>query len=200
LFRWLNGAVAKAFDISAASDRSAVEGALMAHELYTRTNQKLFYAGLSLESWRAAQEGQAVNSLALIQAEREAALFHLYGALLGLCHEIAGYYRLPESNAARAEQLLDKALLDTAPSPELAELIELAQQSETWLAQLLKAYSELFQPPLAAKKVKVDPRTPLIEAISLDQEVPPLARETLESWRQELKGLAKRFRETLSEW
>jgi hypothetical protein len=172
----------------------------MAHELYTRTNQKLFYAGLSLESWRAAQEGQAVNSLALIQAEREAALFHLYGALLGLCHEIAGYYRLPESNAARAEQLLDKALLDTAPSPELAELIELAQQSETWLAQLLKAYSELFQPPLAAKKVKVDPCTPLIEAISLDQEVPPLARETLESWRQELKGLAKRFRETLSEW
>lgn len=172
----------------------------MAHELHTRTNQKLFYAGLSLESWRAAQEGRAVNSLALIQAEREAALFHLYGALLGLCHEIAGYYRLPESNAARAEQLLDKALLDAAPSPELAELIELAQQPETWLAQLLKAYDELFQPPQAAKKVKVDPRTPLIEAISLEQEEPPLARETLEVWRQELKGLAKRFRESLSEW
>jgi hypothetical protein len=172
----------------------------MAHELYTRTNQKLFYAGLSLESWRAAQEGRAVNSLALIQAEREAALFHLYGALLGLCHEIAGYYRLPESNAVRAEQLLDKALLEAAPSPELAELIELAQQPETWLAQLLEAYDELFRPPQAAKKVKVDPRTPLIEAISLDQEDPPLARETLEVWRQELKGLAKRFRESLSEW
>ncbi|MNY57453.1 hypothetical protein D3C86_1936610 [compost metagenome] len=82
----------------------------------------------------------------------------------------------------------------------MAELIELAQQPETWLAQLLKAYDELFQPPQAAKKVKVDPRTPLIEAISLDQEEPPLARETLEVWRQELKGLAKRFRESLSEW
>jgi hypothetical protein len=76
----------------------------------------------------------------------------------------------------------------------------LSQQSETWLAQLLKAYDELFQPPQAAKKVKVDPRAPLIEAVDLDREVPPLARETLEVWRQELKGLAKRFRESLSEW
>jgi hypothetical protein len=172
----------------------------MAQELYTRTNQKIFYAGLSLESWRKAQEGQAMNALALVQAEREAALFHLYGALLGLCHEIAGYYRLPDSNAPRVEQLLSKAVLEAAPSPELAELVELAQQPETWLAQLLSAYAELFQPPQAAKKAKVDPATPLIEAVSLDQEVPPLARETLEAWRQQLASLARRFRETLSEW
>lgn len=171
----------------------------MAQELYTRTNQKIFYAGLSLESWRKAQEGQAMNALALVQAEREATLFHLYGALLGLCHEIAGYYRLPESNAPRVEQLLCKAVLDAAPSPELAELVELAQQPETWLAQLLSAYAELFQPPHAAKKAKVDPSTPLIETVSLE-EVPPLARETLEAWRQQLAGLARRFRETLSEW
>lgn len=172
----------------------------MAQELYTRTNQKIFYAGLSLESWRKAQEGQAMNALALVQAEREATLFHLYGALLGLCHEIAGYYRLPDSNAPRVEQLLNKAVLEAAPSPELAELVELAQQPETWLAQLLSAYAELFQPPQAAKKTKVDPSTPLIEAVSLDQEVPPLARETLEAWRQQLASLARRFRETLSEW
>lgn len=172
----------------------------MAQELYTRTNQKIFYAGLALESWRKAQEGQAMNALALVQAEREAALFHLYGALLGLCHEIAGYYRLAESNAPRVEQLLNKTVLDTAPSPELAELVELAQNPETWLAQLLVAYAELFQPPRVAKKAKVDPGTPLIEAVSLDQQEPPLARETLEAWRQQLAALARRFRETLSEW
>lgn len=172
----------------------------MAQELYTRTNQKIFYAGLALESWRQAEEGRAMNAQALVQAEREAALFHLYGALLGLCHEIAGYYRLPQSNAPRAEQLLTPAVLEAAPCPELAELIELAQQPETWLAQLLLAYAELFQPPQAEKKAKVDPGTPLIEAISLDQEVPPLAHETLEEWRQQLKSLAKRFRESLSEW
>lgn len=172
----------------------------MAHELYTRTNQKIFYAGLSLESWHKAQAGRAMNAQALIQAEREAALFHLYGALLGLCHEIAGYYRLANSDTPRAEDLLTQALLDIAPSQELGELVELAQSPDSWLAQLLGAYAELFQPPQAAKKAKLDPGTPLITAVSLDEEIEPLSRETLEIWRQNLKALAQRFRETLSEW
>ena len=75
----------------------------MAHELYTRTNQKIFFAGLSLESWRKAEETASMNSQGLIQAEREACLFHLYGALLGLCHEIAGYYRSPGADAPVVE-------------------------------------------------------------------------------------------------
>ncbi|BAN47846.1 DUF6586 family protein [Metapseudomonas resinovorans] len=171
----------------------------MAHELYTRTNQKLFFAGLSLESWRKAEEGRAMNAQALVQAEREASLFHLYGATLGLCHEIAGYYRLPEANAPRVELLLTADVLAMAPSPELAELVELAQQRETWLAELLAAYGALFQPPQAPKQAKVDPTLPLIVAVSVDEDAAPLSRETLESWRQNLKSLALRFRETLSE-
>ncbi|MDH4557563.1 PasA protein [Pseudomonas sp. BN417] len=171
----------------------------MAHELYTRTNQKLFFAGLSLESWRKAEEGRAMNAQALVQSEREASLFHLYGALLGLCHEIAGYYRLPEANAPRVELLLTPQVLAAAPSPELAELVELAQQGETWLAELLAAYRALFQPPQAPKQAKVDPTLPLITAVSVEEEVAPISRETLESWRQNLKDLALRFRETLSE-
>jgi hypothetical protein len=172
----------------------------MASERYTRTNQKLFYAGLALESWSRAEEGGAMNALALVQAEREAALFHLYGALLGLCHEIAGYYRLPDSSAPRAELFLRQELLASAPSQELGELVELAQASDTWLAQLLKAYAELFQPPQAEKKAKIDPSTPLITAVSLEEEVPPLSRQALEDWRQQLKSLARRFRETMNEW
>ena len=118
----------------------------MAHELYTRTNQKLYFAGLALEAWKRAETGQAMNAQALIQAERESALFHLYGAVLGLCHEIAGFYRLPEARAPRVDMLLNQAVLNAAPSPELAELVELAQQPETWLGRLLAAYTALFQP------------------------------------------------------
>ena len=172
----------------------------MASELYTRTNQKIFYAGLALESWRNAEQGQSLNALALIQAEREAALFHLYGALLGLCHEIAGYYRLPGSSSPRAESFLDQAILEAAPSQELGELVELAHSADSWLAQLLKAYALLYQPPQAVKKAKIDPATPLITAVSLDEEVEPLSHQELETWRQQLKSLAQRFRETLSEW
>lgn len=172
----------------------------MANELYTRTNQKIFYAGLALDSWRNAEQAQSMNALALIQAEREAALFHLYGALLGLCHEIAGYYRLPDSSAPQAERFLTPAVLQAAPSQELGELVELAQSADSWVAELLKAYAALFQPPQAGKKVKVDPSTPLITAVSLDDEVEPLTHQVLEAWRQQLKALAQRFRETLSEW
>ncbi|HEX8594678.1 MAG TPA: DUF6586 family protein [Pseudomonas sp.] len=172
----------------------------MAHELYTRTNQKIYFAGLALEALGKAQEGRAMNAQALVQAERESALFHLYGALLGLCHEIAGFYRLPQAHAPRAELLLTQEVLDAIAIPEMAELIELAQHRETWLAQLLAAYNALFQPPQAPKKPKGDVTQPLIVAVNLDDEpVHALGREELESWRQQLKGLAIRFREGLSE-
>lgn len=172
----------------------------MAQELYTRTNQKLYFAGLALEALGKAQDSRAMNAQALIQAERESALFHLYGALLGLCHEIAGYYRLPQAGAARAEQLLTREVLAAIAIPEMAELVELAEQSETWLAQLLRAYADLFRPPVAVKAPKGDVTQPLIQAVSLDEpEVAALSREELESWRQNLKRLTVRFREGLSE-
>jgi hypothetical protein len=172
----------------------------MAHELYTRTNQKIYFAGLALDALGKAEESRAMNAQGLIQAERESALFHLYGALLGLCHEIAGFYRLPQANAPRAESLLTKEVLEAIAIPEMAELVELAQQPETWLAQLLTAYNALFLPPRAPKKPKGDVTQPMIIAVSVnDEPEPELSREELESWRQQLKGLTVRFREGLSE-
>lgn len=172
----------------------------MAQELYTRTNQKLFFAGLALESMAKAEQSQAMNAQGLIQAEREAAVFHLYGALLGLCHEIAGFYRLPQANAARAELLLNDDTLKTVAIPEMAEMLELARQPQTWLAQLIKAYADLFQPPVAKKVAKTDVTQPLIQAVNLDEvEEIVLSRAELERWRQDLKGLVRRFREALSE-
>lgn len=172
----------------------------MAQELYTRTNQKLFFAGLALESMAKAEQSQAMNAQGLVQAEREAAQFHLYGALLGLCHEIAGFYRLPQAGAARAEQLLDAEVLAGMAIPELAELIELADNRQTWLAQMLTAYADLFRPPVAKKTAKTDVTQPLIQAINLDEpEQPALSRAELEQWRRNLKDLARRFRDALSE-
>ena len=173
----------------------------MAYELYTRTNQKIYFAGLSLEALAKAEEGRAMNALALIQAGRESTLFHLYGALLGLCHEIAGFYRLPQANASRAESLLAREVLDTIAIPELAEMIELANNPQTWLARLLAAHQALFQPPRAPHKPKGDVTQPLIVAVNLDEEELPaeLSRDELESWRQNLTSLAIRFREGLNE-
>ncbi|MFJ3049523.1 MULTISPECIES: DUF6586 family protein [Pseudomonas nitroreducens/multiresinivorans group] len=172
----------------------------MANELYTRTNQKLFFAGLALEAWRSAETARAMNAQARIQAERESALFHLYGAVLGVAHEIAGYYRLPQAGAPRVDMLLNAEVLAAAPSPELAEMVELAQSPEAWLGRLLAAYAALFQPPSEPKKAKVDPTQPLIQAVNVDDETPDeLGNEELEAWRKALKDLVLRFRASLTE-
>jgi len=172
----------------------------MAHELYTRTNQKIFFAGLALEAMAKARDSHAMNAQGLEQAERESAVFHLYGALLGLCHEIAGFYRLPQAGTSRAEDLLTPQVLEAIAIPEMAELVELAQQRETWLAQLLASYNALFLPPRAPKKPKGDVTQPLIIAVAVEEDAEAeLSREEMESWRQQLKGLAIRFREGLSE-
>lgn len=172
----------------------------MANERYTRTNQKIYFAGLALEACRKAESSRPANALALIQAEREAAIFHLYGALLGLCHEIAGYYRMPGADVRQAESLLEQKVLDATPSPELSELIELSGRPESWLAQLLASYQGLYLPPQEPRKAKTDPGLALIEAVSLQDEEAPLTLEQVEGWRQSLKSLAMRFRESLVEW
>ncbi|MBD8494137.1 PasA protein [Pseudomonas syringae] len=173
----------------------------MAQERYTRTNQKIYFAGLALQALNKAEQGQAINAQAQVQAEREAVLFHLYGALLGLCHEIAGYYRLPQANAPRAEQLLSPQVIESVAIPELGELIELAQNSPTWVARLLAAYGALFEPPREIVKPKGDVTQPMIVAVNLDREPEPeLDHDELESWRQSLKALAVRYREGLNEF
>ncbi|TXH97234.1 MAG: PasA protein [Pseudomonas sp.] len=171
----------------------------MAHELYTRTNQKIFFAGLALESLRKAEAGESVNALARVQAEREAVLFHLYGALLGLCHEIAGYYRLAGADAPRVDLFLDQAVLQASPTPELAELLELARQPQSWLALLLAEHAQLFRPPQAPKTAKLDPTLPLITTVSVEDKPVLPGHDELEGWRQQLKQLVLRFRESLSE-
>ena len=172
----------------------------MANERYTRTNQKIYFAGLAIDACRKAETARPANALALIQAEREAAIFHLYGALLGLCHEIAGYYRLSEADVPQAEMLLNEKTLQASPCPELSELFELTGKPQSWLAQLLAVYQQLFLPPREPKMVKVDPRLPVIPVVTVQEAEPELSLEQLESWRQHLKGLAMRFREALVEW
>lgn len=174
----------------------------MANELYTRTNQKIYFASLALDAWRAAEAAQALNVSTQVQAARESALFHLYGAVLGLCHEIAGFYRLPQARLPEVEQLLRREVLEAAPSPELAELVELAQDRQSWLGRLLAAYRALFEPPREERKAKVDPSLALIGAVEVGAPAQEgeLDLATLGDWQQRLKALALRFREGMREW
>lgn len=171
----------------------------MAGERYTRTNQKIFFAGLLLDDYARLEQERSGAFLARQQALQEAIIFHLHGALLGLCHEISGYYRLAAGDVTHASMLINAQALAREPGPELAELVELASDSHSWLARLLKAYSALFEPPQQVKASKVAPSVVLIESVSLEPEVPAVDEALLRESREQLKQLALRFRESMTE-
>ncbi len=172
----------------------------MANELYTRTNQKLFFASRALEDWRQAMQSTAVNALALQQGACETTLFHLHGALLALCHEVAGYYRLPNARSTHIKSLLAPEVLEATPSPELQLLAELAADAEGWVARLRKAYGVLSEPPQPERKAKVDPATALIVAVAVEEPQESLSPELLAGWLQQLRELAVHCRSGMSEW
>ena len=64
-----------------------------------RTNQKLYFARL------ACQQAEQTDNIQQAQAHREAAVFHLHGAILAFLQELVRYYRLND------------CLLYTSPSP-----------------------------------------------------------------------------------
>ncbi|TWH65033.1 hypothetical protein LX59_01975 [Azomonas agilis] len=154
----------------------------MAQERYTRTNQKIYFAGLALEQWRQAELNSSLNAAGLVQAEREACIFHLYGAVLGLCQEVLGYYRFQQADTWTLIQIFDATRQASLVAPELAELLELTAVSDSWLSLLLEQYAALYRP-----------------LGGVEHRVLPTASE-VEYWRQQLKALILRFREAMTEW
>lgn len=120
----------------------------MANEVYTRTNQALFFARKALDSWAQAQESDALDALSQVQYHREHVMFHLYRGVLAVVHEVADLYRWPLVEMRQVETALSPAVVKRFPGPELAELTELADNSETWLAKLLAAWQQLQAPPV----------------------------------------------------
>lgn len=105
----------------------------MVQELYARTDQKPYFVRLVLEAWKQVDVERAMNTQTIIQEERESTLFHLYGAVLGVCYEITGHYRLPQAIAPRVNVLPNAEVLAVASNPELTELARLMSQLEVWL-------------------------------------------------------------------
>ena len=120
----------------------------MANEVYTRTNQALFFTRRALDAWAEAESSDALDALSLVQYHREHALFHLYRGVLAVVHEVADRYRWPLVELRQVEAALLPSVVARFPGPELSELTELADNRETWLARLLAAWQQLQAPPL----------------------------------------------------
>lgn len=162
----------------------------MTDPLYTRTNQKLYFAGLALKvAAQATDQGER-------QAAFEGVVFHLYGALLALCREVADSYRLPEREAVQLEDILCPEVLQRSPNPELAELAVLLEQQGGWLNGLLCVWTGLFSatPPRVSTTVSSD-----LIPVAIEGRMEDLSQEKLQQWRDHIRELALRFRQSLTE-
>lgn len=164
----------------------------MAQELYTRTNQKLFFAGLALESMAKAEQSQAMNAQGLVQAERESALFHLHGALLGLCHEIGGFYRLPV--VATVEQALADDALNGIAIPEVAEPAGAGPPARNVVGANAECLCRFVPTTGRQESTKTDVTQPLIQAVNLDEpEHPEPVACRFRKLAQQPQGLGETF-------
>jgi len=118
----------------------------MANEVYTRTNQALSFARLALASWEAAAGSPGMGAVTQARYHREHVIFHAYRAVLALIHEVAEGYRWPLLDARSVEQVLASDVSERFPGPELGELVQLAADSHSWLAALLRAWQQLLAP------------------------------------------------------
>lgn len=169
----------------------------MANEVYTRTNQALYFARLAIDSWAEAAESDAVNAISLVRYHREHALFHLYRGVLAVTHEVADRYRWPLMEARTVEQVLTPQVVERFPGPELAELSELAEAPDSWVGRLLQGWQLLQRPPKAVETPQQDTSLIASSAVRGEQEW------TLVEAREAHAALAERlacYREGMLEW
>lgn len=164
----------------------------MANEPYTITNQKLYFAKSALANWQAAEKSAELNK-ALLKAQQEVVIFHLYSVLWAVYNEIASFYRFPLLNDTTPLNLfLTKQFIEQHPSPELNELFSLLATPSSTIALINKAWLELFN---MAPVV-----TQATQSIALKDLDEPLSSNALHANLQELTALVSRFRISLTEF
>ncbi|MEY2863505.1 MAG: hypothetical protein RLY58_1212 [Pseudomonadota bacterium] len=97
-----------------------------------RTNQKLYFARLS-----CVEAGKG-NNVQAAQGAREAAVFHLHGALLAFLQELARYYKVSHEVRPTLDSLKLRMAERTQVSPEIIILESLSRDG--FLAELNRAY------------------------------------------------------------
>lgn len=170
----------------------------MANEVYTRTNQALYFARKAVASWREVSQSGALDSVTQSAYHREHALLHLYRGVLGVIHEVADRYRWPLMDARSVEAVLQGDAAVRFPGPELAELSELATAQDNWLSRLLSGWQQLQAPPVPQDS------KPETDNLILASNALTNAREwSLSDAEEALAALAERvnrYREGMVEW
>ena len=157
-----------------------------------RTNQKLYFARL------ACQQAEQTEHVQQAQAHREAAVFHLYGAIQAFLQELVRYYRLNDLQPtfkSIQEQMAAKGQV----SPEISVLQQLAKDG--FVAELKRAYRMCqYAPEPTAPEPESETSSNLIIKVTQSPQawLPDVA--ILREWHRELSHLIDGFRNEMVEF
>ena len=157
-----------------------------------RTNQKLYFARLS------CQQAEQTEHVQQAQAQREATVFHLHGALLAFLQELVRYYRLNDPHPTLKsieEQMAAKGQI----SPEVAVLQHLSKSG--FIAELKRA-SRLCQyaPEPSAPQPEDETSSNLIIKVTQTPQAWLPDTAILREWHRDLTQLIDGFRNEMIEF
>ena len=157
-----------------------------------RTNQKLYFARL------AFSQAEKTEHVQQIQAQREAAVFHLQGAVLAFLQELVRYYRLTELRPSLQNveaQMAERGQV----SPEIQVLKQLSQDG--FLAELNRAYRMCqYAPEPATTEPADETSSKLIIKVTQSPQAWLPDTQILREWHSELLQLIDGFRNEMVEF
>ncbi len=157
-----------------------------------RTNQKLYFARLS------CQQAEATEHIQQAQAAREAAVFHLHGAMLAFLQELVRYYRLadPTPTFKSIEELM---AAKGQISPEISILQKLAKDG--FIAELKRAYRLCqYAPEPSTHEPEQETSSNLIIKVTQTPQAWLPDLKILREWHRDLTQLIDGFRNEMVEF
>lgn len=157
-----------------------------------RTNQKLYFARLS------CQQSEQTEHIQQAQAHREAAVFHLQGAVLAFLQELVRYYRL-NAQMPTLKLIEEKMAEKGQVSPEVTVMQQLAKVG--FIAELQRAYRMCqYTPEPSAPEPENETSSNLIIKVTQSTQAWLPDSKILREWQHELSQLIDGFRNEMVEF
>src|SRR5574344_2291587 len=157
-----------------------------------RTNQKLYFARLS------CQQAEQTEHVQQAQAHREAAVFHLHGAVLAFLQELVRYYRL--NDFAPTLKSIEELMAEKGQvSPEVVVLEQLSKSG--FIAELKRAYRLCqYTPEPSAPEPEQETSSNLIIKVTQSPQAWLPDTKILREWHRDLTKLIDGFRNEMVEF
>ena len=157
-----------------------------------RTNQKLYFARL------ACQQSEQTENVQQAQAHREAAVFHLHGALLAFLQELVRYYRLNDLSPT-LKSIEEHMAAKGQVSPEIQVMQQLSKDG--FIAELKRAYRLCqYTPEPSVPEPEDETSSNLIIKVTQSPQAWLPDIKILRDWHRELTQLIDGFRNEMVEF